>query len=76
VISPPSDPQELKAMSNDLAALRQKVDQLAAQVAAGQEQMARDFAAKMQAAEQNILAKISVPSLQQAATSARKSLQR
>src|SRR5215475_2962953 len=39
------DPQELKAMSADLAAVRQKVDQLAAQVAVGQEQMVRDFAA-------------------------------
>ena len=66
------DPQELKAMSADLAAVRQKVDQLAAQVAAGQEQMARDFTANLQAAEQDILAKISEPSLQQAATSARK----
>jgi hypothetical protein len=66
------DPQELKAISADLATVRQKVDQLAGQVAAGQEQMARDFAAKLQAAEQDILAKISEPSLQQAATSARK----
>lgn len=54
------DSQELKAMSADLATVRQKVDQLAAQVAAGQEQMARDFAAKLQAAEQDILATIPV----------------
>jgi hypothetical protein len=50
------DPQELKAMLADLAAVRQKVDQLAAQMAVGQEQMARDFAAKLEAAEQDILA--------------------
>jgi hypothetical protein len=57
------DPQELKAMSADLAAVRQKVDQLAAQVAAGQEQMARDFTTKLQAAEQDIVDKISAPPL-------------
>jgi hypothetical protein len=53
------DPQQLKEMSADLAAVRQKVDQLTAQVAASQEQMARDFAAKLQAAEQDIVATIS-----------------
>jgi hypothetical protein len=55
------DPQELKVMSADVAAVRQKVDQLAAQVAAGQEQMARDFATKLGAAEQEIVDKISAP---------------
>jgi hypothetical protein len=60
-------PQELKAVSANLAAVRQKVDQLAAQVVAGQEQMARDFATKLQAAEQDILDKISVPPSQPAA---------
>jgi flagellar hook-basal body complex protein FliE len=60
------DPQQLKEMSADLAAVRQKVDQLAAQVAAGQDQMARDFADKLQAAEQEIVATISVPSPQPA----------
>jgi hypothetical protein len=68
----PPNPQELKAMSADLAAVRQKVDQLAAQVAAGQEQMARDFATKLQAVEQDILNKISVPQLQPAAAPPRK----
>ncbi len=66
-IAPPTsslDPQQLKEMSADLAAVRQKVDELTAQVAAGQEQMARDFAAKLQAAEQDIVATISVPSPQ------------
>jgi hypothetical protein len=74
-IAPPTsspDPQELKAISADLAAVRQKVDQLAAYVAAGQEQMARDFATKLQAAEQDILDKISVPPPQPAAAPVRK----
>jgi hypothetical protein len=39
-----SDQQQLKALSADLAAVREKVDQLAAQVVAGQEEMARNFA--------------------------------
>jgi hypothetical protein len=55
------DPQELKAMSADLAAMRQKVDQLAAQVAVSQEQMVREFSAKLQAAEQDILATMPSP---------------
>jgi hypothetical protein len=62
------DPQELKAMSADLAAVREKVDQLAGQLAASQEQMARDFADKLQAAEQDILTTISAPSLQPTTT--------
>jgi hypothetical protein len=39
------DLQELRTVSLGLAAVRQRVDQLAAQVAAGQEQMTRDFTA-------------------------------
>jgi hypothetical protein len=62
------DPQELKAMSLALAAVRQRVDQLAA----GQERMTRDFTTKVQAAEQNILDKISVPPPQPAAAPTRK----
>jgi hypothetical protein len=65
-------PQELKAMSLNLAAVRQKVDQLAAQVVAGQEQMARDFTAKLNAVEQDILDKISLPPSQSAAAPVRK----
>jgi hypothetical protein len=64
------DQQELKAVSLGLAAIRQRVDQLAAQVAAGQEQMTRDFTARLHAAEQDILDKISAP--QPAAAPARK----
>src|SRR5579871_6386535 len=51
------DPQELKAMSVDLAAVRQSVDQLAAQLAAGNQQIAGDIAS-LQAAQQAILRKI------------------
>jgi len=51
------DQQELKTMSDDLATLRQKVDQLAA----SQEQMARDFTMELHAVEQDILNKISAP---------------
>jgi hypothetical protein len=65
-------PQELKAVSANLAAVRQKVDQLAAQVVAGQEQMARDFTAKLYATEPDILDKISVPPSQPAAAPVRK----
>jgi hypothetical protein len=53
------DQQELRTVSLGLAAVRQRVDQLAAQVTAGQEQMTRDFTAKLHAAEQDILDKIS-----------------
>jgi hypothetical protein len=66
--TPSLDPQELKTISLGLAAVRQRVDQLAA----GQEQMTRDFSTKLQAAEQEILNKISAPSLQPAAAPARK----
>lgn len=55
------DQQELKAMSLSVAAVRQRVDQLAAQIAAGQDQMTRDFTIKLQAAEQGILEKMSAP---------------
>ena len=65
------DQQELKAVSLGLAAVRQRVDQLAAQVAAGQEQMTRDFTAKLHAVEQDILDKISAAP-QPAAAPARK----
>jgi hypothetical protein len=58
VPTPPVDQQEFKAISLNLAAVRQRVDQLAAQVTAGQEQVTRDFTMKLQAAEQDILGKL------------------
>ena len=72
------DQQQLKAMSFDLAALRQTVDDLAAlrqrvdQIAVGQDRMTRDITAKLQAAEQDILDKISVPPPPPAAAPSRK----
>jgi hypothetical protein len=61
--APSPDLQQLKAMSTDLVAVRQSVDQLAAQFVADQEQMTRDITklqgileniVKLQATEQNI----------------------
>jgi hypothetical protein len=63
------DQQEFKAMSSDLAALRQRVDQ----IAAGQDRITRDITVKLQAAEQDILDKISAPPPQPPAAPARKS---
>jgi hypothetical protein len=62
---------QLNAMAAGLAAVRQSVDQLAAQVAAGQQQMAGDIA-NLQAADQDILHKISAPPPRPAAPPARK----
>jgi hypothetical protein len=67
----PSPDQQLKAMSLDLAAVRQNVEQLAAQFAAGQQQMAGDIGT-LQAAQQDILHKISPPPPRPAAVPARK----
>jgi hypothetical protein len=63
-----SDQQQFKAMSFDLAALRQRVDQ----IAAGQDRITRDITAKLQAAQQEILDKISAPPSQPAAAPSRK----
>jgi hypothetical protein len=59
-VSPAADLEQLKAVSLGLAVVRQSLDQLAARFAAGQEQMTRDIT-KLQAAEQDILQKISAP---------------
>ena len=67
------DPQELKAMSADLAAVRQKLDQLAAQVSTDQNYVAREFANKLQIATEDILDKISVLAWQPTAARVRKS---
>src|SRR5712691_5447958 len=65
--APSADVQQLQKTSLDLAALRQSLDQ----IAAGQQQMT-DGIAKLQAVEQDILNKISVPSPQPATAPARK----
>jgi hypothetical protein len=64
--APSPDLQQLNAMLLDLAAVRQSVDELAAQVASGHQQMAADIAT-LQVAQQVILRKISAPPLRQAA---------
>ena len=56
---PARDPQQLEASLN-LAAVRKSVDQLALQVAAAQQQLAGDIA-RLQAAQQDMMEKISAP---------------
>jgi hypothetical protein len=63
----PSDLLQVKAISLGLASMQQKVDQLAA----GQQQMAGDIA-RLQAAEQDILQKVSAPPPRPAPAPARK----
>ena len=58
--TPPVDQQQLKALSLNLAAVRQSVEQLATQVATGQQQMSGEIA-RLQASEQDIMNKISTP---------------
>lgn len=57
---PPVDQEQLKALSLNLAAVRQSMEQLAAQVATGQQQLSGDIAG-LRASEQDILTKISTP---------------
>jgi hypothetical protein len=59
-VMPSPDPQEFKTMSLDLAAVRQSVDRLAAQLSAGHQAIASDIAT-LQSAQQAILRKISAP---------------
>jgi hypothetical protein len=65
--APSADLEQLKAISLALAVMRQSVDQLAA----GQEQVTRDIT-KLQAAQQDILQKISAPPTRPAAAPAYK----
>ena len=69
--APSPDQEELKALSAHLADVRQRVDEIAAQLAAGQEQVTRDIN-KLQEVEQDILAKISAPPPRPAAAPARR----
>ena len=70
--APSPDQEELKEIWLGLAGVRQRVDQIAAQLAAGQEQVTRDIN-NLQAVEQDILDKISAPPPRPAAP-ARKSV--
>jgi hypothetical protein len=65
---PVRDPQQLEA-SLGLAAVRKSVDQLAMQVAASQQQLAGDIA-RLQAAQQDMMEKISAPAPKPAAAPA------
>lgn len=65
--APSLDRQQIEIMSHDLAAVRQSVEQLAA----GQEQMARDLAT-MQAVVQDMSRKVAAPQPRPAAPAARK----
>jgi hypothetical protein len=69
--APAVDPQQLNAISSDVAALRQNMERLATQVAMGQQQTSGDIA-KLQASEQDILNKISAPPPRPAPAPARK----
>jgi hypothetical protein len=79
--APPPDHHQLEAVSLDLAAVRQSVDQLAAmrqsvdRIATGQEQMTREIT-KLQVTEQYILDRMSVPSPRPAPAAARKPVSR
>jgi len=68
--APSADQEQVKAMLFGLASVRQRVDQIAAQIAAGQEQVTRDIATKLLATEQDILDKISAPAPQPAPVAA------
>jgi hypothetical protein len=59
-VAPSADQQQIRAMSLDLAVMRQSVDQLAAKLSAGQERLMSDIT-KLQAIEQDILDKITAP---------------
>jgi hypothetical protein len=61
-----ADPRQIQDLSLTLAAMRQRIDQLAVQLAAGQDQMTRDITAKMAVAQRDIVDRIG------AATAARK----
>jgi hypothetical protein len=71
--APSPDQEELKRIWFGLAGVRQRVDEVAAQLAAGQEQVTRDIN-KLQEVEQDILGKISAPPPRPAAAPARKSV--
>jgi hypothetical protein len=65
--APSVDQERLKAMAADLAAMRQSVEQLAGQVASGQQQVNDEIAklgdeiGKLRASEQDILNRIPTP---------------
>ncbi len=69
--TPSPDLKQIEAMSLGLAAVRQRMDQLAAQLAFNQQQLVGEIA-KLQSSEQEILRNIAAPPSQPAAALARK----
>jgi len=69
--APALDQQQLNAISLGLAGLRRSVEELAAQIASGQQQTAGDIA-RLQASEQDILGKMSTSAPRPAPAAARK----
>jgi hypothetical protein len=59
--APSSDQEQLKTLSAGLADVRQRIDQMAAQLPAVQEQMTRDISNKLEAVEHEIFEKVSAP---------------
>jgi hypothetical protein len=68
-----SDQEGLKTISFGLAEVRQRVEEIAAQLAAVQEQMTRDISNKLEVVEQNIFDKVSAVPPRPAAAQPRKS---
>jgi hypothetical protein len=64
--------EQLKEMSLAVVAVRERVDELVAQFAAGQQQTTLDFTAKLQATERDLLDKISLLAAQPAAAPVRR----
>jgi hypothetical protein len=69
--APGIDQQQLNAMARSLDVVRRSVDQLASQLAVSQQQMAREIT-KLQAAEQDILDKVSASAPKPASVPVRK----
>jgi hypothetical protein len=67
-----SEREELRTLSDGLAEVRQRVDEIAAQIPAIQEQMRRDISNKLEAIEQEIFEKVSAPPPRPAAAQPRK----
>jgi hypothetical protein len=71
--APSSGQEGLKTISSGLAEVRQRVEEIAAQLPAIQEQMTRDISNKLEAVEQNIVDKVSAAPPRPAAAQPRKS---
>jgi len=69
--TPSPDPRQMQQIEADVAAMRQAVERAVEQIAAGQDQMAGQIT-KLQAAEEETLAKIAAPPAKRPATPARK----